>query len=99
MTGRLDALQIFQESAIDCPAVYGIDYTDMSFLCYHGSERGDRGMWRNTEIGVVIYGRIGTCYLYFTYRPVFTVSLVLERADERSVSGGSYIFIPFLQSA
>ena len=24
-------------SQIDCFTVYGIGYTDMSFLCYHGS--------------------------------------------------------------
>jgi len=30
----------------------------MSFLCYHGGVRWNKGMWGNREIGVVIYGRI-----------------------------------------
>ena len=99
MTDRSDSLQIVRESPIDCSVVYGIDYIDMSFLCYQGSVRRNKGMWRNAEINVVIHGRIRTCYLYFTYTPVFTVNLVLERADERSASGGSCTFISFLQSA
>jgi len=37
-----------------------------------------------TEIGVLIYGRIGACYLYLTYSPVFTVGYLLESANERT---------------
>ena len=33
-------------------------------------------MWRNTEIGVVIYGRIRTFYLCFIYTPVATLDRV-----------------------
>ena len=63
----LEALRAVRESSLDCLAVYGIDYDDMSFLCYHGSVWGSKGMWGNIERGVVIYGKIGTCYLCFTY--------------------------------
>jgi len=56
-----------------------IDYTNMSFLCYHESVQRNKGIWWNTERGVVIHGRIWTWCLCFTYTPVFTVSLVLER--------------------
>ena len=38
-------------------------------------------MWGNTEIGVVIYGRIGAWYLCFTNTPVFTVSLILRKQE------------------
>ena len=41
--GRLDALQMVRESVIDCFTGYKRDQTDMSFLCYHGSVRGDKG--------------------------------------------------------
>ena len=41
-----------RESAIDFSAVCGIDYTDMSFLCYHGSVRRNNGVWGSTEIGI-----------------------------------------------
>jgi len=60
--------------------------TDTASLCYHGSVRKNKGMWGNTEIGVVSYGGIRTCYLCFTYTPVFTVSLVfrVEWARERA---------------
>ena len=39
MTDRSAGLPMFQDSAIDCLAVYGIDYTDKSFFCYryHGN--------------------------------------------------------------
>jgi len=71
---RSYTLQMVRESAIDCLTFYGIDYTDMSFLCYHGGVRKDRGgMWGNTEICVVIYGMIRTCNLRFTYIPAFIV--------------------------
>ena len=93
----LEALRAVRESSLDCLAVYGIDYDDMSFVCYH---RRNKGMGGNIERGVVIYGKIGTCYLCFTYTPVFTVNLVLsevrETESERSVIGRSYIFISFL---
>ena len=59
---------------IDCLAVYEADFTNILFLCYHGSMQGNKGMWGNTEIGVVTHGRIRMCYLYFTYTP--------ERANE-----------------
>ena len=65
-----------RESAIDFSAVCGIDYTDMSFLCYHGSVRRNKGMWESTEIDVVIHEMIRKCYLCFTYTPVLTISLV-----------------------
>ena len=51
-----------RESAIDCLTVYGIDYTDMYFLCYHKSVQKSKSMWGNTEIGV-IYRRIRTRYI------------------------------------
>jgi len=41
----LGALQIVRESPIDGSAVYGIDHTDMPFLCYHGSVRRNEGIW------------------------------------------------------
>ena len=71
-----DALQIVREGAIHCSTVYGIVRADMSFLYYHGSIRRYKGMWENTEMGVVIRRKIRTCYSCFTYAPVFTVSLV-----------------------
>ena len=100
-----EALQMFQESAIDCFTVYGIDYTDMFFLCYHVSARRSKGMWGNNiiEIGTVIHGRIRGCYLCFTYKPIFAVSFVFrvrqERECERSAIDRSYIFISLLQGA
>ena len=53
-------------------------------------------MWRNMEINVVIYREIRMGYLYFIYMLVIIVNLVLERADERSPSRGSCVFISFL---
>ena len=64
-------LQMARESAIDCLTVCGMDYTDISFLCYHGSVRKNKGMRGNTEIDVVIRRRIRTCYLCFTHVPGF----------------------------
>ena len=43
------------------------DYTDMSLLFYHVSVRRNKGMCGNTEISVVIHGRIRAWYLCFTY--------------------------------
>jgi len=43
-------------------------------------------MKRNREIGVVIDGRIRTCYLCFTYISVSTVSFVLVKANYKSMS-------------
>ena len=69
----------------------------MSFLCYHGSVRKNKGMRGNTEIDVVIRRRIRTCYLCFTHPPTFAVSLVISKvrkrrwANERSASGGNYL--------
>ena len=59
---------------IDCLAVYGADFTNILLFCYHGSMQRNKDMWENTEISVVIHGRIRTCYLYFVYAPVFTGS-------------------------
>jgi len=42
----------------------------------YGSVRRNKGMWKNTEIGVVIHGRIRTCYLCFTHTPLLTINLV-----------------------
>jgi len=41
----------------------------MSFLCYHGSARRNKGNAANTGIGVVTLRRIGIWYLCF---PVLT---------------------------
>lgn len=81
---RSDALQVVWESAKDCLSVYGIDYTDIPFLFYRGSVRRNKDMWRNTEMGVVIYGRIRTFYLCSTYTPIFTNSLVLVNVREQT---------------
>ena len=61
-------------SVIDCFSnltVYGADSSNMSLLSHHGSARRNRGM------GVVIHGRIRTCYLCFTYTSVLTDRLIL----------------------
>ena len=93
VTDRSDALPMFQDSAIDYLAVYKIDYTDKSFSCYHGNvleycaeKQGHRrdDTW-------------GACYLYITYTPIFTVSLVFSWGREcehmgGGASGGYYIF-------
>ena len=39
----------------------------------------------NREIGVVIDGRIRTCYLCFTYTPASTASLFLIKGNNKSV--------------
>jgi len=52
-------------SAIDCLTVYGINYTNMSFLYYHGNVRKNEGMRGNIETGVLIYGRNRACCLCF----------------------------------
>ena len=63
---------ILFRSVIDCScslAVYGEDSANISFLCYHESVRRNRGMWGmwgDTEIGMVICGRIRMLYLCFT---------------------------------
>lgn len=44
VTDSSDELQIARRRAIDYLSVYGIDYTDMPFLCYHGSELRNKGM-------------------------------------------------------
>ena len=90
----LGVLQMVRESAIDCLTVYRVDHTDMSFLRYHGSEWRNKGMRRNTEIGVVIYGRIMTCYLCFTYTPVFTVSLVIGNQETECEPNHQPTFLP-----
>ena len=43
-----------------------IDYTDMPFLCYHGSVRRNGGMWGSREISSVIYG-ISGCGMIFVF--------------------------------
>ena len=72
------ALQMVREGTIDCLTVYEVNHTEMSLLLYQGSARRNKGMWGTTEIGVMICGRIRTCYLCFTYTSVFTVNLVLS---------------------
>jgi len=52
-------------------------------------------MWVNTEIGAVIHGRIKMCYLCFTYTPVFTVSLVLERVQMNEMRVAEVTFHSF----
>ena len=74
VTDRSDALQTFRESAIDCSAVYGIDIPTCIFFGITGVYGETEGIWGSTEIGVVIYGRIRMCYLWFAYTPVLTVS-------------------------
>ena len=66
----------------------------MSFLCYHGGIRREKGAWGNKEIGVVVYGRIRRWYLCYT--PAFTVGLVLEneQVNKRSSSGKSHASYP-----
>lgn len=51
-----------------------VEYTDISFLCYHGSVKRNEGIWGNTEIGLVIDGRIKIWYSDFTYAPTSGVS-------------------------
>jgi len=58
-----------------------IDYTDISFLCHHESVLRNKGMWGNTEIGVVIYGMARIWYFCFSFTLVFTITLVLERVQ------------------
>ena len=72
VTDRSDALQIVRGGAIDFSTVYGTDYTNMSFLCYHGSVRRSKGMWGNIERGVVLHGGIRTCYLTYALPIVYT---------------------------
>jgi len=67
----------------DTGARLTIGYTDIFFLWYHESAPGNKGMWGNIETGVVIHGRIWAWCLCFIYTRVFTISLVLESANER----------------
>ena len=98
VTNRSDALQAVRESAMGCSPTLIPLYTLVVVKERHIGVIYSVNCWRNTEIGVVVYGRIRTCCLCFTNRPVFTVSLVLERANEGGASDGSYIFKSFLQS-
>ena len=59
------ALQMVREGAIDCLIVYGINHTEMSLLRYQGSARRNKGMWGNTEIGVVIHEKDQDVLLMF----------------------------------
>jgi len=51
-----------------------VEYSDISFLCYHGSVEMNESIWGNTEIGVAIGGRIRIWYSDFTYTPTSRVS-------------------------
>ena len=59
------ALQMVRGSSKDRSAVYGIGYTDISFLWNHGCVRRNKGIRRNTETSLVIYGRIRNAPLMF----------------------------------
>jgi len=73
-----------RESALDYSTVHGIDYTDISFLCYQGSvlyeTQGYVGKytdrwWRPRG------GSEPATYL-FSYPPVFTVNLVFRKSRD-----------------
>lgn len=61
-----------RESAMDCSAVRGIDYTDM-YLLYHVGKYRDRcgNPWKDRDTLLMFY-----LYTYF----MFTVSLVFGEA-------------------
>jgi len=67
----------------------------MSFLCYHGGVRWNKGMWGNRDRCGDLW-KDQRWYLCFTYTPAFTVGLVLEneQVNKRSASGKSYISYP-----
>jgi len=65
---------------MDCSgslAAYSGGSANVFLLCYHGSVWRNQGVWGNTEIGAVIYGRMRVCFRS-TYTPFFTMSLALE---------------------
>ena len=77
VTNRSGALQMARESAIDCLAVYEIDYTGMSFFCYNGSAWKNKGMWGNTEISYSDPWKDQDMLLmFYLYTLAFTCSLI-----------------------